>query len=680
MNIVKSSPVFTCRGKRFKANREHEGYVCQKPRVTEEENRKYNRIKRRQSRDRMSEEQKIKVREYDRNRHKAKQKILNIQQQENAKSTPMTKGTLKKAAYRARKHLPRSPRKHILLLKKLWERALASPRKRTYIESIGVLGLPSKKKKHDGPKKMFTEGEKVLSKLKSLKKLKSQKKHRQFVSGLLEKYRSMREAGRDLGVRWKVFQKACSAPSNKPDNIADFYVKSGISIELPEKRNVGKRFLTRTVSSAYKEYIKENKDEDRLPSRSTFYRHRPTNCKLVRQMPHRQCICEVCANASLALDALINAGVKTIVRDLRELVKSTLCDPQNMNCIKRNCSTCGVQYLTSQWIEMVGPEKKVTWKRWVFIDKGQNKRKLVPTTVSGTGAKFIKMFQDDLKDLALHLMNADWHYNQFTKLISDVPERVLVEVLDFGRNYLCKYQDEPQGCYWDHSQVTIHPVVCYYRGASGTVTEELIFVSDDRKHDHVIVKKFEAAVENHFAKKNLIFDNIVQFTDQCPGQYKSKTSFKNISSSKIRKQRIYFGTRHGKGPADGACGRVKRAVDQAVMARQTEAKDAKDFFQFCKNSLEKDNGMFQQHFYWISKFKRPKQISSSDTKGVDNTRKIHHVKSVQPNLVDVRDLACTCLLCLGLCETDSCPNAAKTGSWRRVNLLTGKTIDIDDER
>ena len=57
---------------------------------------------------------------------------------------------------------------------------------------------------------------------------------------------------------------------------------------------------------------------------------------------------------------------------------------------------------------------------------------------------------DDMKDLALHLFDMQWNYSQFN-YIND-PETLeydhLVQVMDFGKNYLNQFQDEPQSLFW----------------------------------------------------------------------------------------------------------------------------------------------------------------------------------------------------------------------------------------
>ena len=58
--------------------------------------------------------------------------------------------------------------------------------------------------------------------------------------------------------------------------------------------------------------------------------------------------------------------------------------------------------------------------------------------------------------------------------------------------------------------------------------------------------------------------------------------------------------RHGKGPADGAVGRVKAAAARAVKSRQFLIRSAPEFYNFCKEKLNKNtSGTFVQSFFFI---------------------------------------------------------------------------------
>ena len=667
-----------CRAKKFRDRNKSLGYEKPKKKLTkseEGEKRKYNREKKRESRRRLSELQKETIKQYDRARH-----TVPLANENEIKVIFLP--SILKASQRVRKIFPKSPSKFVSVLKHVIKSTLKSPRKKRLFNAVQVQQSPVAPVEKKSGKLIITNLKSIkrkrqlarmetLKKLKSIKKNKNFQEHRRFVRELKAKYNSLRKASVLLGVRWNTLQRMCSFPlASKSDNesIKDFYINSEISITLPDKKSVGVHYLNRTLNAAYEEYLKTGKKV----SFSTFYRLKPKRMKLQRQTPNRQCICEICANCNLALEALSKAGIKVCSTDLRKVTKRTVCSVPTMECIKRICERCGVQNVINDWVSKWDVGKKVSWKRWVFVtEKGSCniKRKLVLSNISGDGEQLIEMITKDLGPLALHLFNADWHHKQFRTLIQDVPERTLVQVLDFAKNYLCTFQDEPQGCYWDHGQATIHPIVCYYKENSSVVTEELIFITDDLQHDSYAVKKFEEAVMLHFRRKGLSFDRIIQFCDQCPGQYKSHAPFEHLSLQE-NKQRLYFGSRHGKGPADGAIGRVKRAVSDAVRSRRAIVANSMDFFTFCSKNLEttESDKLHQMHFYYLEKGAIDRSQKSTG-KTVPGTRLLHQVSTVEVGKIKVRNIGCTCRKCLGLSTEVSCPNADWIGPWKEVNLL-----------
>ncbi len=239
--------------------------------------------------------------------------------------------------------------------------------------------------------------------------------------------------------------------------------------------------------------------------------------------------------------------------------------------------------------------------------KDGNKKMLILASVDGTLLQLINLCISELTSISLHLFYAEWQYRQFLWLKKNLTLEVLLQVLDFGKNHLCNFQEEPQAKYWSHEQLTIHPVINYYRNEDGDiVTEEITFLCDDLKHDSAAVKKFEECLDEHFKSRNLTFKHCVQFTDQCPSQYKSKSAFKDISFIK-NKTRVFYGSRHGKNPSDGVTGRLKKAIKDAVLSGYYILGTPQEVFTFCKSQLETKpplqdkEKLFQQYFYFIPK-------------------------------------------------------------------------------
>ena len=73
---------------------------------------------------------------------------------------------------------------------------------------------------------------------------------------------------------------------------------------------------------------------------------------------------------------------------------------------------------------------------------------------------------------------------------------------------------------------------------------------------------------------------LIQFCDNASSQYKSKGPFQFISESSVPYIRCFFGSRYGKGPADGAIGRVKKAAVVARKSGQVMLRNASEFADF----------------------------------------------------------------------------------------------------
>ena len=101
------------------------------------------------------------------------------------------------------------------------------------------------------------------------------------------------------------------------------------------------------------------------------------------------------------------------------------------------------------------------------------------------------------------------------------------------------------------------------------VTESVICILDDLCHDHHAVQTFVSVAISHLKNtRGLSPSQIVQWSDGCAVQYKSKGPFVDIAASHldhgITIQRSYFGARHGKGPYDGEAAVVKQHATTAV--------------------------------------------------------------------------------------------------------------------
>ena len=297
---------------------------------------------------------------------------------------------------------------------------------------------------------------------------------------------------------------------------------------------------------------------------------------------------------------------------------------------------------------------------------------------NGTIVDIITLFATQFDSLAYHIFSCNWNYAQFQHVRDNLKPGFLLQVYNFGQNFMNVYQDEPQAVHWDHTQTTIHPIISYYirPGESSITTEEYIMVSDDLNHDKFAVRKFDELSLQHLKSKGLSPRFIVIFSGNCKTQYKGKGTFQFHLESDVPFIHMFFSARHDKGPADGAVGRVKHAAwRRAIKSRQVIIKKAEDFYQFCVSKFSNnEDGHFIQNFFYVPLTtidRNLNEITAGTTKGSDSWCS---VRSTGTELVlEVWQVGCCCDSCL-LSDGSTCPNQAYSSQWMMYNLVAGKPL------
>ena len=73
-------------------------------------------------------------------------------------------------------------------------------------------------------------------------------------------------------------------------------------------------------------------------------------------------------------------------------------------------------------------------------------------------------------------------------------------MFDFAKNRQIKYQDEIKFVFYAQKQITMHPIVTYYRGETDVVREASIVISEDNVHDYHAENQYQKIVEKHIGK------------------------------------------------------------------------------------------------------------------------------------------------------------------------------------
>ncbi|XP_005092203.1 uncharacterized protein LOC101850189 [Aplysia californica] len=131
-----------------------------------------------------------------------------------------------------------------------------------------------------------------------------------------------------------------------------------------------------------------------------------------------------------------------------------------------------------------------------------------------------------------------------------------------------------------------------------------------------------------------------------------------FSGQKI--QRIFFGSEHGKGEADGETGVINQAVDRAVTSGKLTVKDAGDLFAWCNRELVRSLDGFRREFFLVGKNEILRDRPETDVITIPGTRRIHQAERVSNYIIRTRTLACFCPACRR--DEGGCHNQAYVGT------------------
>lgn len=168
-----------------------------------------------------------------------------------------------------------------------------------------------------------------------------------------------------------------------------------------------------------------------------------------------------------------------------------------------------------------------------------------------------------------------------------------VVICDLAENYTFVTQEEVQSSHWNKQQVTIFPMAVYYE--EGEILKPFSFavISEELKHLSTDVYHFQCKLVQ-FIKNNsqLKKVKIIYFSDGCAAQFKNKKNFINLCNHlndfNIAAEWNFFATAHGKGPADGIGGTIKRMarIESLRTFDRAQFQTAEELFNWAKENIK----------------------------------------------------------------------------------------------
>ena len=626
------------------------------------------RLQKQQQRKKLSRQKKQAIRKKDQEFKQRKRKGIKPihdfkKTQKKSKNTGATGFSCTKSKWNAiskiRKIIPENPLKYAEVVDSLTKNC--SPRKRKAVEALKGEAASSKVRKlsHSWLK---LAAKRVKSTTDGRKALKS-------VAAKMVTVCSKRLVEKEFGIRFNCSKKKKAfLRANRRLTVQKFYKREDVSRVLPMKRYATKKgptyLLQMTVRVAYKKFCQMFPEHK--VGYSTFAGWRPLTVRLLTKKYREFCVCVYCINARykiLALKPFLDEKKKSALVGELDLPRLLLCpNPDDTShfhmkkCVLGMCDQCkDVAGTLRRFYSDVPQDALVTWSSWKRVPDKDDKIRRKNITRTAKVSELIEEFISDVvkpimnTSLLQHLHTAYWQYSQFLHLKETLPKNWMMDIIDFAKNRETFYEDEPKGAYYTPTQITMHPVVNYYRDTDGEVVRHSVIIfSEDILHDYHAAHYFVNKSRNMLREVLPDPEVRVTWSDGCSAQYKSCGPFADLGFQVVQCSRNYFGSEHGKNDCDGEIGVVNKALDRAICGKAVVVNDAKDAFNWCQENMTLNSKLSKRSFLYVGDGEIKRDRPHTKVKTIPQTRRIHQTENFpkEPGYkIQTRDLSCFCDYC-----------------------------------
>ena len=281
---------------------------------------------------------------------------------------------------------------------------------------------------------------------------------------------------------------------------------------------------------------------------------------------HSICVCITHQNVKLMY---MGSNLKSLsggeIPDYKTCLAALRCSPATTECFLGNCSECpGSEKLREAVLNIMDANliDTVEFRQWMTTDRANLETKVLPID------DFIDCFILGLEKLQVHDFIAKMQSSFAAKKKETLQPGEYLVVADFSENYSAVIQDEIQSY---HTQTTIHPFVCYYKGDDGSITNTcFIVISECTDHNTAAVHLFQRKLITFLtAQSGKLPSKVMYLSDGCAAQYLK--NFNNlchhIDDFGVLVEWHFFATSHGKTAGDGAAGTLKRLATKSSLQR-----------------------------------------------------------------------------------------------------------------
>lgn len=444
------------------------------------------------------------------------------------------------------------------------------------------------------------------------------------------------------------------------------------------KERKQKRYLCDSIKNLHKKFCVEKGPI----SYSSFRKRKPF--WVVQAIERDTCACKKCENIKLKVKALHRLG-ELNTQDVAVLLAEVRCSLDSHSCMYNECKLCRSKSVS--FTKTLSDSLEISWSEWISkTDKRVRQQAdgiekifvvhiVVKERITLTVNALKERLCSEMKLYSIHAYNIRHQYKQLKDLREQLKNNECVILVDFSENYATKYATEIQSMHFGASrnQVTLHTGVYYTAG------DKISFctIAQNNRHDPAAIWAHLGPILTAVKARGCI-DTIHFISDSPSTQYRS---VKNLYlMRKLMHHRYGFAhatwnfteSSHGKGPADGVGGLIKRTA-YSMVNLGSDIPDATSLFNCLNGKLGVDLFMISEEDI-LNVDKIAPTAEELKTYKLPGIMKVHQVRSSAAEAyIEHRVLSCFCKPACNCLDPVKCWNDMLSVAAESVTSAKQKT-------
>lgn len=446
-----------------------------------------------------------------------------------------------------------------------------------------------------------------------------------------------------------------SRPRTVLSEVKEFFLRDDVSrITAGKKETITKckqkmqrRFLLDCLMNLHCKFLAEN--PSRKISYALFCRSRPFWVLIPSLKSLQTCLCKLHENLAFMARKLLTLHLIPSA-NLEALADSCSCDPNSKNCMYGDCEICKMK--CPSVLSLCASDVRVTYPQWVSGSEEKTNKAGEIINVKITRKETVYSSQKDLLDafnsllirFKKHVFVIRHQFSQYRYIKGTLSPNECIVHIDFAENFVCKYACEIQSAHFGGSQqqATLHTGVFYTGSGTDLTATSFCTISDCRHHGPVAIWACLDPALKFLKKAHPSVNTIHFFSDGPSSQYRQKLNFL-FFCTKIQQYGFEKGSwnfseaGHGKGPADGVGGALKRSADRLV-SLGNDVNTPNVLF----DALSATSNSVNLFFVSSDEIRKATELAPTTIKAVPQTMSIHQLTCIEFGKVTYRDVSCFC--------------------------------------